>query len=84
MVHENNTHARGNVLVLDGNHRVCSYTLGYTHYYQVLAMMEILSEENPDEDTIFVQNQIRQGIRAIMLHPLTPERVLTRLSAGKL
>lgn len=47
-------------------------------------MIAILSEENADEDTKFVQNQIRQGIRAIMLHPLTPARVLTRLSACKL
>lgn len=44
-------------------------------------MIAILNEENPDEDTILAQNQIRDGIRAIMLHPLTPERVLTRLSA---
>ena len=44
-------------------------------------MIEILNEENPDEHLAQIQAQIRVGIRAVMLHPHTPERVLTRLSA---
>lgn len=46
-------------------------------------MIAILNEKNPDAHLLRIQQQIRRGIRAIMLHPLTPERVLTRLSAGK-
>ena len=51
--------------------------------FQLLAMISILTEKKPDENTRRVQEQIRQGFRAMMLHPQTPERVLTRLSAGK-
>lgn len=56
---------------------------GNSLHSQVLAMLAILSEENPDERTTQIQAQIKRGIRAIMLHPHTPERVLTRLSACK-
>lgn len=80
LVHENNPHDPGKVLVLDGNHRVGMSNFLSDIMHQVLAMICILSEENPDERTAEVQCQIRRGVRAIILHPHTPERVLTRLS----
>lgn len=45
-------------------------------------MLDILQEQTSDPRLLQIQQQIRRGIRAVMLHPLTPERVLTRLSAG--
>ena len=43
--------------------------------------MAILGDPHPDAATVRVQNQIRQGIRAIILHPHTPDRALTKLAA---
>lgn len=83
LVHEDNAHDRGKVLVLDGNHRVCPARDTFLINSQLLAMISILREKNPDENTKKIQAQIRQGFRAMMLHPKTPERVLTRLSACK-